>query len=219
MADIKQMLIANAWMLSRIPFLNSIHLQGAVMEYGNKFMVQNKISCTGSGNKIILKGKGVVQRCHFHIQGNNNTIIVGDNTNLTEAELWLQYDGNTIVIGDDTDICGKTHLACIEGTTISIGNECLFSSEIVFRTGDSHSIVNMEGKRINRSKDITIGDHVWVAHRVLVNKGVSVARDTMIGTGAVVTRSCEQSNVILAGNPAKVIKENVNWDRNRLPVD
>lgn len=118
--------------------------------------------------------------------------------------------------GRGTYFAGKIHLAAIEGTRIEIGNDCLFSSEIVFRTGDSHSILDMDGNRINASKDIIVGNHVWVGHRALINKGVTIEDDSIIGTGAIVTRSFCEKNVVIAGVPAKIIKSNVNWDVKRL---
>ena len=113
-------------------------------------------------------------------------------------------------------MCGKIHLACTESKTIKVDNDCLFSSEIVFRTGDSHSLVDMEGNRVNPAADIEICDHVWMGYRVLINKGVFVAPDNMIGTGAIVTKRFEESNTVIAGVPAKVIKKDTNWLSKRI---
>lgn len=107
-------------------------------------------------------------------------------------------------------IFGKTHLAGIEGTSIIIGTYCLFSSDIIFRTSDSHSILNKAGERINYSKSIEINDHVWFGNKTTINK------DSIVATGAIVTRQFNESNVILVGIPAAIIKKEVNWDINRL---
>lgn len=53
---------------------------------------------------------------------------------------------------------------------------------------------------------------------MLVNKGVKIADNIIIGTGAVVTKSCAYSNVIIAGVPARVVKENVNWCIKRVSM-
>ena len=53
---------------------------------------------------------------------------------------------------------------------------------------------------------------------MLVNKGVKIADNIIIGTGAVVTKSCAYSNVIIAGVPARVVKENVNWYIKRVSM-
>ena len=86
----------------------------------------------------------------------------------------------------------------------------------MLRTGDSHSILDMDGKRINGARDIKIHDRVWLGHRVVVNKGCEIQSDTVVGANAVVTKSIERSNVIVAGCPARVIKENVSWDSRRI---
>ena len=113
-------------------------------------------------------------------------------------------------------MCGKIHLACTEGKTIRIGNDCLLSSEIVFRTGDSHSIVDLNGHRINSADDIEIGNHVWIGHRALIQKGVNISNNTVIATGAIVTKSFEETNIILAGVPAKIVKHSIDWRTERL---
>lgn len=213
--SLKQLIIDRLYLLSSVPFLNKKQLRGALLKKGKKVMVNNKFNCSGSHNSIIFEGKGVVQRCHFYIQGNNNTIIVKEGVNLTEVECWLQYDNNTIIIGKNSDLCGKAHLACIEGTTISIGEDCLFSSNIVLRTGDSHSVVDNKGNRINPSKNILVDDHVWIGYGALINKGVHLKKDTIVATGAVVTKTFDE-RVAIGGNPAKVIKKDINWDRHLL---
>lgn len=46
-------------------------------------------------------------------------------------------------------------------------------------------------------------------------KGVSLGEDVIVSTGAIVTKSYD-SNVLLGGVPAKILKQGVNWDANRL---
>lgn len=107
-------------------------------------------------------------------------------------------------------------MACTEGSKVIIGDDCLFSSEIVFRTGDSHSILDQNGKRINSAKDITIGNHVWLGHRVLINKGVYIGDNSIVGTGSVVTKAFNEGNIVLAGVPAEIKKKDVNWCDKRI---
>ena len=94
----------------------------------------------------------------------------------------------------------------------------MFSTDVVFRTGDSHSILDREsGLRINPSKSIRVRDKVWFGNKTIVLKGVEIQSECIVGTGAVVTKSIP-SNSIVAGNPAKIIKNNVKWDIQRLPI-
>lgn len=122
-----------------------------------------------------------------------------------------------ILVGNDTEFAGKIHIACTEASKCVIGRDCLFSSEIVIRSGDSHSIFDESGIRINPAKDVIIGDHVWIGYRVLVTKGAMIQNDCVVGTGSVVTRKTEKgSNVVLAGVPAKHVKEHIDWYYERV---
>ena len=113
----------------------------------------------------------------------------------------------------------KTQLAVIEGCSITLGSDCLLSSDIMVRTGDSHSVLDTNGKRINRSKDVVLSDHVWVGNRAILLKGSEIGRDSIVASGGIITKAFHTTNVVLGGNPARIIKENINWDSNRIALE
>ena len=55
-----------------------------------------------------------------------------------------------------------------------------------------------------------IEENVWVGSRALILKGVRVGKGSIVAAGAVVTKNVPP-NCIVAGNPAKVVKENISW--------
>jgi len=183
---------------------------------GTSFLKNCRIIIKGNNNRITFGNKCLLNKTTINIVGDNNTIQIGNEVCIYEGEFHIEDNGNLIDIGEKTLICGKTHLAAIEGTVIKIGKESLFSSDIVFRTGDSHSILNFEGERINHSQDILLGDRVWIGNRVICTKGASMANDSIIGTGSILTKPINRANVVVAGIPAKVIKENIKWCRERI---
>lgn len=148
--------------------------------------------------------------------GNDNIIDLGKNCIAINASFYTEDNNNTIISGDNTRFAGKIHIAVTESKTCIIGNDCLFSSEIVIRTGDSHSILNEAGIRINQAQDVVIGNHVWVGHRVLITKGVEIPENCVVGTGAIVTKKIDKSGAVIAGVPARIVKENINWDGKRF---
>lgn len=177
-----------------------------------------KIRISGSGNRIVIGDFSVLKGVSIHISGDNNTVLIGSWCHLNGTEICMEDSGNILNVGEKTRFLGKTHLAAIEGTAISIGRDCLFSGDVHFRTGDSHSILDKTGRRINASRDITLGDHVWVGTRVTCLKGASVASHSVLAACALVTGQFPESGCILAGVPAKVVKREIDWSILRTGV-
>lgn len=176
------------------------------------------IKCAGGdNNKIILSPGASLSDCSVYISGSNNTIVVSENCKLNKVKFWLEDDGNEINVGRGTTTSGECEFAVIEGTKINIGEDCMFSGKIRLSTGDSHSIIS-DGKRINPSRDINVGNHVWVGTQVNMLKGSKISDNSIVGTCALVTSEFNECGVAVAGIPAKIVKTNVDWKRERIEV-
>ena len=91
--------------------------------------------------------------------------------------------------------------------SIRIGDNCLISYGVHIRTdmhihSDYRIPINQQG---HEEKDITIGDNVWIGYGAQVMSGVSIASNSIVAAGAVVTRDVPEG-VVVAGVPARVIK-------------
>ncbi|UHA74824.1 sugar O-acetyltransferase [Paenibacillus sp. 481] len=53
---------------------------------------------------------------------------------------------------------------------------------------------------------ITIGDNVWIGGGAIIMPGVTIGDNVVIGAGSVVTKDIP-ANVVVAGNPGRVIKQ------------
>ncbi len=62
-----------------------------------------------------------------------------------------------------------------------------------------------------KSKKIYFGEHVWVGCNSTILKGTTTARDCVIGAGSVCCGKLTQPNSVFAGNPAQLIKNNIEW--------
>lgn len=201
---------------NHLPFLNSF--RGKLQkEIGVARLKGCRIVRRGTDNRLIIDDLSRLHNCEIYIEGNHNTVKIGRRCFLNQTVICIEDDNNTVEIGNHTGLYGKTELAAIEGTEISIGDECMFSSSIRLRTGDSHSVLQKGTRqRINPSKSIRIGNHVWVGTQVIALKGTQVPDDCIVGAGSLLTKAFEQPNCVLAGVPAKVVKENVDWTDKRL---
>lgn len=140
-----------------------------------------------------------------HPRGIRNTVVdMAGNTN------------SSLYIGKNTSIeSARFAMANDDNLKIDIGENCMLSSNIVFRATDGHVVYDINDKEIpiNNSKPIYIGNHVWIGSGVTILKGSIVLDNSIIGTMSLVSNQYDKENVAIGGNPAKIIKTNVNWDR------
>lgn len=61
-----------------------------------------------------------------------------------------------------------------------------------------------------KTSPIHIGNHCWIGCNCIVLKGVTIGDGAVVAAGSVVTKNIPP-NTLVAGNPAKIIKENVSW--------
>ena len=188
--------------------------RGNYMIKRNLFTKGSRILFKGKSNKVSLGGlePSTSSNCHINIYGSNNLVIIEEGVGLKDLTIYVGGDNNQVYIKKKTMIAGKTELAVMEGTKIVVGEGSLFSANITFRAGDSHSVLDSEtGERINPSKDIIVGNHVWVGNTVIVTKGTTIGSNSVVATGSVLTGKEFPENCAIGGNPAKVIKLGINW--------
>jgi acetyltransferase-like isoleucine patch superfamily enzyme len=172
----------------------------------------------GNGNKIEIKSSCFLNSVTFYIRGDNHSICIGDSVRFNGvASIYFNDYNGSLEIGDMSTF-ENVHLAVTEpGSKMKIGLDCMFASDIDVRTGDSHSIIDIDSKeRINYAKDVSIGNHVWVGEHCIILKGVCIPDESVLGTGSIVTKQFTQKGTIIAGNPARVVKEGITWSRERI---
>lgn len=176
--------------------------------------VATKMIINGDSNEIIVHKNSKIENVIFRIHGNNHRIYIGANCAIKSGEIWVEDDGCVLEIGDNTTI-EDAHFAVTESTKLIIGKDCMFAKLIEVRTGDSHAIYDQESKkRINLAKDIIIGDHVWVANKATILKGSVIKDGAVVGSNSVITGEVP-SNSVIVGNPMRVLKDNIQWERQR----
>lgn len=197
---------------------NRIKIRGKnnIINKSGNFLKRCKINVIGNNNLIDLGDTSYLLNTNITIKGDNNKVIIGKKVYINSGDFYFEDSGNVLNIGDKTIIAGNTHLALTEGKHIDIGRDCLFSSNIVLRTGDSHSILDINGDRTNYAQDIKLENHIWVTQNVTILKGVNLAENSIIATGSIITKSFDKTNVLIAGNPARIVKENINWCNKRI---
>jgi acetyltransferase-like isoleucine patch superfamily enzyme len=175
------------------------------------------IKLRGNNNRLVIGENVSLTHCEIRLDGSDNLIEIGDNVRFSSGKIYLVGTRNQhIRIGSETTVEGA-YLLVDEAASIDIGRDCMLSTDIIIRTGDKHSILDVEtGERLNRSRDITIGDRVWLGRDVVVLKGAVLHPETVVATRSLVSRAFDVGNCVVAGVPARVVKQGTRWDRRML---
>jgi len=158
----------------------------------------------------------------------NGTLTLGwkqfRNSNL-ETRFLLGKKATVVVSGGFTVYCGSDIRVldngvltlsdgfCNDGVQITcakkvtLGKGCAIAREVIIRDYDAHKLL---GGDHETSKEVRIGDHVWIGTRAIILKGVTIGDGAVVAAGAVVTKNVP-ARCLVAGVPAKIIRENVDW--------
>lgn len=114
-----------------------------------------------------------------------------------------------LIIGKD--FCISAASSIVAHKSITIGDNVLISWDSLIIDTDFHKICDLHGFQKNPPMPVIIGNMVWIGCRTLILKGVHIADGVVVAAASNVVRSITTSNSLVAGNPAKVIKENIMW--------
>lgn len=93
----------------------------------------------------------------------------------------------------------------LDAAPIHIGKNVMFAPAVKLFTATHPIDHKLRNTGIEYAKPIRIGDNVWIGGGAIINPGVSVGKNTVIGSGSVVTKDIP-ANVVAAGNPCRVIR-------------
>jgi acetyltransferase-like isoleucine patch superfamily enzyme len=166
------------------------------------------------------------------IEGEGNTVRIGARTRLG-LNMTVRGRDNQVEIGQACHLHGFVNVLCsnarlaigarttmVQGSIqlhepgeILFGEDCMISSQVYVSLSDIHPIFDRAtGQRINPAASIHVGDHVWAGLRCMILKGAQVGDGAIIAAGSIVS-GLAPSNAVVAGSPARTLRENVEWRR------
>lgn len=108
-----------------------------------------------------------------------------------------------IFIGKNAGINDGAYLNGLGGITMG-NNVTVSANAIIISTGLDPVSIKAEKAHVN--KPVVIGNFVQIGAGATILPGVTIGDNTLVGAGAVVTKDVA-GNCIVAGNPARVIRE------------
>ena len=137
-----------------------------------------------------------------------NSDFVSNLVGLFQRTILVARYGGKITIGSGCGISGSTIYAMGE---ITLGDNVLVGGNCKIIDNDFHPLSSSQ--RINQRVEdikklpITIGDGCFIGANSIILKGTTLGKNCVVGAGSVVSGKFPD-DVIIAGNPARIIKEN-----------
>lgn len=186
---------------------NSLQV-GQLLLKGRSYIKFEKKS---SHNKVIIGDNVTFKSLRVIFRGNYNTLVIEDNVNWG-GDILIHDNNRTVRIGKNST--SKNVYLLSRDNDVSIGENCMFSRGIEIRATDVHKIYDLQSnKQLNKPSDVVIGNYVWVAAKVTISKGALIADGSVVGANSFVNKKFTQSNCVIAGSPAKIVKESIRWKR------
>jgi acetyltransferase-like isoleucine patch superfamily enzyme len=146
--------------------------------------IQGKLNINGS----VSIGRG----CRFDV-GENALVEIGNNSYINPFSLFIIRHG------------------------LYIGENCAISWNCQFLDDDFHTTEYESKKELPDNKKelpdnkIIVADHVWIGSNVSIYKGACIGKDSIVASNSVIKDKFLEENVLIAGNPARIVKKNIRW--------
>ena len=167
---------------------------------------KGKITIVGNSSRLHLGT--AFERSHF----NNTNLKIDAGGEIVVKGIFSFHTGGVINIVKGAKLelgsgyaANDVDITCFN--SIKIGDFVAISKGVAICDSNEHIIKGMTGER---PKSIVVGEHVGIGMRAMILTGVTVGDGSIIGAGAVVVRDVPPKSFV-AGVPARVIKENVEW--------
>ena len=147
---------------------------------------------------------------------NSGKLIFNGPADLSQGISIYSHDNAVLTFGSNIYSNGYCSIFCRK--KIAIGNDNMWGWNVTIMDNDGHPIYNPDNEVINNPREITIGNNVWLGSDTNIMKGSHIPDGCIVGKGSTVTRKETKTNSILAGCPAKVVKENISWSRGGFPT-
>jgi acetyltransferase-like isoleucine patch superfamily enzyme len=186
-----------------------------VVQLYDSLLHRCKIDLEGDHNILEIGAGARLWDVTIRLIGENLHCRIGSQCRLTRGQYQLEDRGSRLEIGDSCT-CIDPMITICEGGRVSVGNDCLIAYGTDIRNSDAHSLLDATTRsRLNLAADVVIGDHVWIGNGVQILKGVTIGPRAVVAARSVVTKDVA-AGTLVAGLPARVIREAVDWDHRRL---
>lgn len=202
-----------------IPIADHQDERGNRIVWAGEPIPNTRVTFTGVNNTLQVEQGARIGSLSVQFDSDNGYMEVGSSHGVPSFSATVRVGQDSrVLIGRNVSTTSAVGISATEGTTVSLGEDCMIAIGVQLRADDGHPIFDVHTeKRVNTSRDIIIGEHVWLGYNSAVLGGVSIGSGAVVGLSSVVTRDVP-NNAVAAGNPARVVRRDVAWERPHLSM-
>lgn len=218
--NILKKILKHLLIIKEIAFLKTIYYKSKLrLAWNTRFYIypNSQIKIHRTSQIIIHNGAFKINSLWFtgRLRRNVGSLIMMKKSKIIVEDNFTTYSGSFVYVGIDATlklggnsfINTNSSINCIK--SIKIGRNTWISDNVSISDTDSHDVI-INGKKSQSVKPVYIGDHVWIGKNAIILKGITIGNGAIIAAGAVVTKDIPEK-CLAAGNPARIIKENIEW--------
>ncbi|RLV55055.1 hypothetical protein D9V41_13250 [Aeromicrobium phragmitis] len=145
--------------------------------------------------------------------GDGATVFIDEGCVLTAGEVYCGADSQVVLHGPLL----ATRCAVVDarnGGSVVVDGDQLWAANVYVATDDMHRLEDLHtGERINPyGASIRIRRHVWLCRDAVVTGHVEIGEGACVGMRSIVRGQKVPAHSVVAGAPARVVRESVTWD-------
>lgn len=178
-----------------------------ILDSGHLELNRDGVYRFGTGFYGFLDGR---DRSILRVRGR---LVFEGSVSIATGARWDIGPDATVTVGHGTYFSPDTMLVSMH--SVSIGNNCAVGWDVQILDADFHAHGDLDGIAERKASEyvapVEIGHHVWIGSHAKIFKGVTIADGCIVAGNATVTRSVTEPNSLIAGSPARVVRQNVEW--------
>lgn len=152
------------------------------------------------------------------VGGDEATVFLGPRTELTAGDLYCGAR-SVVVLNGDVIATRCPVIDARNGGSVVAQRDQLWAAGVYLATDDMHRLEDVAtGQRLNPfGASIRLGEHVWLGRDVVLTGDVEIGDGAVVGTRSMVRGQKVAARTVVAGTPARVIREGVTWREEDTP--
>lgn len=188
------------------------------IENNCKILHKTLVNCSENSNVKLKAGCKIRDRSLIGcIEA--SLLEIGEKSSFDVNSIFYANKGGHVSIGEKCT--AGYNLVCHScfGGIVKLGDDCMLSVGVVINSNDGHAIFNLNTRQqINGNKSVKIGNHVWLGIKSTILSNADIGDGSIIGASSLVNKKFP-NNCIVTGNPARITKKDIAWDREKNDID